>query len=219
MQELHSGELVHTATLSALTDVRVQSHLQELLSRRTLQEATSGSQTESEETTSVADTVPWDTFFGWFVLVGVAWCIYRGCKPGGWCRRHHVHNQHLAQPQPPHTPVGMQHQLAIGMPAAQLAPGQSWTPAIDPRAGVAVTHVHIGHQYQQQPMLNAAHQPAGSVQRTPRVPTVCATCLTGWKCCSRVAQCIRCSWSLHAKPHLGGLFPLYFIIQPQVLQT
>ena len=89
------------------------------------------------EGSGFAETDLGDTFFGWFVLVGVAWCIYRGCKPGGCCRPHSSSQQ--AQPQPTAGPMGT-HQMA------QAHPGQQWTQAIDPRAGLAVAHVHIAQQ-------------------------------------------------------------------------
>lgn len=110
------------------------------------------SDTDSSEDSGYAEAKIGDTFFAWFVLVGIAWCIYHGCKPGGCCRGGSTRPQAL-----PEGPVGT-HQLAIGMPAGHMPPGQHWTPAGDPRTGVAVTHVHINQ-----------HPP---VQRWPTVPKV-----------------------------------------------
>jgi hypothetical protein len=151
MQEVHNGDLVQTETpLSGYTHGRVQSQFQEVVSRRALHEAAAPSPTESQENIGVADTDVTDAFFGWFVLVGMAWCIYRSRRPGGWCRgtSEDVNNQQLATPQAPEA----HREVAVGMPAAH------WTPSVDSQIGVVVAHVHLGHHHQQ-PILNAAHHP------------------------------------------------------------
>lgn len=149
-------------------------------SRRELQDAAStpgtfGSQPSprtdeeaavDEEESGFADPGVGQPFFSWFVLVGVAWCIYHGCKPGGCCRPGGSAQQ-AAAAQP--GPVGP-HQLAMGVPSGQVPPGQQWTPAIDPRTGLAVAHVHIG---QQAPVVSARPTRPTIAQKVwPTAPSV-----------------------------------------------
>lgn len=150
-------------------DTHIRAQATEVLARRSLQDATASVAVDAEPASdssgiNLADTDLSDTIFVWFVVVGVAWCVYHGCKPGGCCRRSSATAGH----QHAHLQTEGTHHMIVGLPTESGPGQQQWVPQMNHApAGVAVTHVRVGH-----PLRLATHNPANRFQRPPRVPVV-----------------------------------------------